>query len=206
MIGYLEGKLLKKEHERILLLVNHIGYEIMLPTIVTESLNEKNPGDDISLYIYFHQTERQPKPVLIGFNSEIEKEFFQLFISVDAIGPIKAVQALTMPVQYIAGAIESGDLKTLIKLKGIGKRTAQKILAALQGKTDKFVLIDSKDMPAKPSVDENLEQQVLEILVNQLGHHQADAKKMIQEAFNRNNSISTPEELFDEVYRGEKIQ
>ena len=70
-------------------------------------------GDEISLYVYYYQTERQPKPVLIGFNLEAEKEFFQYFISVEAIGPMKAVKALTISVGDIAHAIESGDVKTL---------------------------------------------------------------------------------------------
>src|SRR3989339_300731 len=99
MIGYLEGKLLKKENDRILLLTNHVGYEIMLPPIVIETLNTTPVGGEISLYIYFQQSERQPKPVLIGFNLEIEKEFFQHFISVEDIGPLKAVKALDIPVR-----------------------------------------------------------------------------------------------------------
>jgi Holliday junction DNA helicase RuvA len=91
MIGYLEGKLLKKENDRILLLTNHVGYEIMLPQIVMETLNARLIGDEINLYIYFQQSERQPKPVLIGFNLEIEKDFFQHFIAVEDIGPLKAL-------------------------------------------------------------------------------------------------------------------
>ena len=63
MIGYLEGKILKKEEDRILLLVNHVGYEILLPSIVVETLKNKIVGDELSLYIYYQQTERQPKPV-----------------------------------------------------------------------------------------------------------------------------------------------
>ena len=70
MIGYLEGKMLKKEDERILLLVNQVGYEVLLPAVVMETLNRKKVGDEISLYIYYQQTDRQPKPVLIGFNLE----------------------------------------------------------------------------------------------------------------------------------------
>ena len=70
MIGYLEGKILKKEEERILLLANQVGYEVLLPAVVMETLNRKKVGDEISFYIYYQQTDRQPKPVLIGFNLE----------------------------------------------------------------------------------------------------------------------------------------
>ena len=114
MIGYIEGKILKKEEDRILVLTNQIGYEILLPAIVMASLQAKRIGDDISLFIYYQQTERQPKPVLIGFNLEVEKEFFQYFISVEDIGPLKAVKALTMPVREIATAIEAGEINSLM--------------------------------------------------------------------------------------------
>ena len=108
MIGYIEGKILKKEEDRILVLVNQIGYEVLLPAIVMASLQDKKIGEEISLYIFYQQTERQPKPVLIGFNMEVEKEFFQYFISVENIGPLKAAKALTVPVREIATAIEAG--------------------------------------------------------------------------------------------------
>lgn len=84
MIGYLEGKILKKEEDRILVLANQIGYEVLLPAIVMASFQDNQIGDEISLYIFYQQTERQPKPILIGFNLEVEKEFFQYFISVSS--------------------------------------------------------------------------------------------------------------------------
>jgi len=202
MIGYLEGRLLRLEEERILLLVHQVGYEILIPVFVRESLNAKQVGDELALYIYYHQTERQPKPVLIGFNLEAEKEFFQLFISVEAIGPLKAVKALTLPVRDIANAIESNDIGKLKQLKGIGPRTAQKMVATLQGKVSKFALIRKTERPVKTG-PEDIVQPVLDVLVSQLGHRPADAKRMVAEAFKRNIDILSPEQLFEEVYRGE---
>ena len=202
MIAYLEGKLLKKESDRILLLANQVGYEVLLPAIVMETLISKRVGDEVSFYIYYQQTERQPKPVLIGFNLEAEREFFQLFISVEDIGPLKAIQALNIPIRDIARAVEAEDVDRLKKLKGIGPRTAQKIIATLSGKMDKFALIrkvEQEDMP----VVEDFSKQVMDVLVSQLGHRVSDAKQMISAALKRNSAISTPEELFEEVYRGE---
>ncbi|OQY55534.1 MAG: Holliday junction DNA helicase RuvA [Desulfobacteraceae bacterium 4572_88] len=202
MIAYLEGKLLGKEDERIILLVSHVGYEILLPAIVMETLQSKKKGDSLSLYIYYQQTERQPKPVLIGFNSEIEKEFFQCFLSVEAIGPLKAVKALNIPIHEIADAIESKDVGTLKRLKGIGGRTAQKIIATLGGKMVKFALIQDADQQKEMLVKENFTEQVTDVLVSQLGHKTAEAKQMVADAMKRNRSISTAEELFDEIYKG----
>jgi len=202
MIGYLEGKILKTEDDRLLLLANQIGYEVLLPGVVEQALSDKQAGEDIALYIYFQQTERQPKPVLIGFNLEVEKEFFQYFISVEDIGPLKAVKALDLPVRDIARAIEARDVARLTKLRGIGKRTAQKIVATLEGKMGKFALIRAEDQKEPPPV-EDLEQQVLDVMVRQLGHRVADARKMISAALKRNPDVASPEALFDEVYRGE---
>ena len=205
MIGYIEGKILKKEEDRVLILANQIGYEVLLPAIVMKSLQHKNIGEEIALYIFFQQTERQPKPVLIGFNLEVEKEFFQHFISVEAIGPLKAVRALNLPVREIATAIESREISKLTELKGIGRRTAQKIIATLEGKMGKFALIRSNDYEATP-LDEDFSKQVLDVMIKQLGHKAADARRMIDQALKRNRSIANAEELFDEVYRGERSE
>lgn len=204
MIGYLEGKLLKKEGDRILLLANQVGYEVLLPAVVMETFKAKKVGDEVSLYIYYQQTERQPKPVLIGFNLEVEKEFFQYFISVEDIGPLKAVKALDVPVRDIARAIESKDIHKLKQLKGIGDRTARKIIASLEGRMNKFALIRELEKVKVPAV-EDFSKQVLDVLVIQLGHTMTHAKKMIAQAMKRNSAIATPEELFEEVYRGENF-
>jgi Holliday junction DNA helicase RuvA len=204
MIGYLEGILLKKEGDRILLLANQVGYEVLLPAVVMETFRAKKVGDEVSLYIYYQQTERQPKPILIGFNLEVEKEFFQYFISVEDIGPLKAVKALNIPVRDIARAIESKDIHKLKQLKGIGDRTARKIIATLEGRMNKFALIRELEKVKEPVV-EDFSKQVLDVLVIQLGHKVTAAKKMIAQAMKRNSAITTPEELFEEVYRGENF-
>jgi len=202
VIGYMEGTLLKIGDDRILLLANQVGYEIMLPAFVMQTVKAQDIGEQLSLYIFFQQTERQPKPVLIGFNLEAEKEFFQHFISVEDIGPLKAVKAMTIPVRDIARAIETKDLANLKQLKGIGNRTAQKIVATLSGKMDKFALI-RKTEKAEIPVDEDITSPVIDVLVSQLGYKISDATQMVAAARERNSSLSTPEELFDEVYRGE---
>ena len=202
MIGYLEGKLLRKGDDRILVLANQVGYEVLLPAFVMNTFRAKSVGDPVSLYIYHQQTERQPKPVLIGFNLEVEKEFFQYFISVEAIGALKAVKALDIPVRDIARAIESKNVQKLKQLKGIGDRTARKIIATLEGKMDKFALIRKSQKEEIPIV-EDLFQQVLDVLIGQLGYKIKEAKQMITDAMKRNSNISTPEELFEEVYREE---
>lgn len=206
MIRYIEGKLLKKEEDRIVVLANGVGYEILLPAIVRQTFNSKRAGEDgdmVKLYIHYHQTERQPKPLLIGFNYEPEKEFFEKFITVEAIGPPTAVKALVLPIPQIAKAIEERDAKALERLKGIGKRTADKIIASLQGKVGKFALMREDEVQAPPEIVD-FAKQVEEVLVKDLGHKLTEAQRLVKEAMLRNPGISTPEELFEEVYRGQK--
>lgn len=202
MIGYLEGNLLKIGQDRILLLANQVGYEVLLPAYALERIRDYSIGDPLALFIYFQQTERQPKPVLIGFNSEDEKDFFQYFISVGDIGPLKAVKAMTIPVGDIARAIEAKDHAALKNLKGIGERTARKIIASLTGKMDRFAL-PVESVKRSPSITEETFDTVIDVLVSQLGHKISDARRMVKEALERNPSLKTPEELFEEVYRGE---
>ncbi len=208
MIVYLEGQLLKKETDRIHLLVRHVGYEILVPAFVMESLASCDAGDDLALYIYYHQTEHQPKPVLIGFNLEAEREFFQLFISVETIGPLKAVKALNLPVTEIARAIEAKEVNVLKRLSGIGERMANKIIATLHGRTSKFALIrkagqESEAVCPEPDSNPDFAGRVVEVLVEQLGHRLTEARELVNAALQRKPGIENPEDLFDEVYRGQ---
>ena len=203
MISYLEGTLLKKSEDKIVILCQGVGYEVLLPAIVRQTYNSKNAGEDgdrIKLHIFHHQSERQPKPMLVGFNLDVEKEFFEKFIKVEAIGPIAAVKALVLPVNLIAQAIEERDVKTLERLKGIGKRTAEKIVATLNGKVGKFALVKEELIPSTIE-PEDLRRLVENVLVKQLGHKRSEALTMVDEALTKNPDISTPEELFEEVYR-----
>jgi len=205
MIAYLEGTVFRKEEDRILLLVNHVGYEVMLPFFVMKTLDAAMIGDQLALFIYYHHTERQPAPILIGFNSEVEKAFFLEFISVEAIGPLKAVKALNYPISDIANAIETGNTTLLKNLKGIGARTAQKIIATLGGKMGKFASVPGEAYPESGSAEAFVEK-VLDVLVEQLGHKTVEARQMITEALDRNQGITTPEQLFDEIYRGNMVK
>jgi Holliday junction DNA helicase RuvA len=202
MIRYIKGLMLKKEDDRVVVLANGVGYEILLPTVVRQTYNGKVAGEDeVELFISFHQTPQQPKPQLIGFNLEIEREFFEKFITVKDIGPTLAVKALAMPIPKIARAIEERDVSTIMRLKGIGERKAEMIISELRGKMGKFALM-REDVIPEAAEPEDFRKQVEEVLVKDLGHKVSEAHQLVDEAIKRNPSISSPEELFEEVYRG----
>jgi len=203
MISFLEGTLKKIYADKVTLAVSGVGYEILIPTYVMNEIRRTAKVEDsLKLYISFNQTERQPKPVLVGFRTELDKEFFELFISVEDIGPSLAIRALTRPVREIARSIEEKAIKDLKQLKGIGERKAEKIVAALKGKAAKYALIPLEELP--PEQPEDFKAEVEGVLVAQLGHRLGEARRLIEDALKRRPGISSSEELFEEVYRGEK--
>ena len=203
MISYLDGTLKKIYSDRVTIGVSGVGYEVLIPAYVMNEIRRTAKVEDpIKLYISFNQTERQPKPVLVGFRAELDKEFFELFITVEDIGPSLAIRALTQPVREIARYIEEKSVKDLRRLKGIGERKAEKIVAALKGKAAKFALIPQMELP--PETPEDFKSEVENVLVTQLGHKLGEARRMIEEAMKRQPAIASSEELFEEVYRGQK--
>ncbi len=208
MISYLEGKLLSRLDDRIVLLANGVGYEVLLPAVVRPALRGRRAGvegDTVKLHISFHQTERTPKPLLIGFLSSLEKEFFERLITVEDIGPTAACRALSIDVARIARAIEAKDAKLLCTLDGIGPRKAEKIIATLHGKVGKFALMPELEGAPAPVAEEDFRSEVIDVLVEQLGHTRTEAQRMVQAAIARRPEVSSAEQLFEEVYRGEKV-
>jgi Holliday junction DNA helicase RuvA len=192
-----------------------LGYEVFLPPIafrqiehVTAGPGEK--GSELELVVYYHATRDQPRPVLIGFTSDLDKEFFEKLITVKDIGPMVAARALALPVAELAEAIARQDEKFLRGLPGIGPQKAKNIVAQLQNKVSKFALA-REGAPAEPvaaapkPIDaDGLRELVWEIMVKQLGHRPSEASQLITDALRRRPSIMSPEELFDEIYRGQK--
>ncbi|NIM05222.1 MAG: Holliday junction DNA helicase RuvA [Armatimonadetes bacterium] len=209
MICYLEGRLLRKGDDSVLVLAGGVGYEVLVLPISQQylhSLRAGKDGDEIRLFISYHHSQHQSRPLLIGFENELEREFFEKLISVEDMGPTAAAKAMTKPVAIIARAIEERDVPMLTRLDGIGKRKAEKIIATLNGKVGKFALM-SEEEGAPPSTEEDREaivREALNALVDQLGYRSVEARKVVEEAMKRNPAISSAEELFEEIFRGQK--
>ena len=205
MIAFLRGPVLRRAEEVIVVEAGGVGYEVHLPGVVARALPAARDGQPhvVELFISFHATQNQPRPLLIGFLHEIEQEFFERFITVDGLGPTKAMKAIVHPIHTIADAIERKDVAFLRRLPGIGERTAEKIVATLHGKMAKYALLRGEvTQPAATAEDFTAE--VLEVLTKQLGHRSSEARQMVEEAMRRRPAIASAEELFQEVYRIEK--
>jgi Holliday junction DNA helicase RuvA len=207
LISYLEGRLLQKLDDRIVVLAGGVGYEVMLPAATRPAVRARRAGvdgDQVRLHISYHQTERSPKPLLVGFESPLEKEFFELLITVEDIGPTAACRALSVDVARVARAIENKDAKLLCTLDGIGPRKAEKIIATLNGRVGKFALMPEAEALPAEAPEEDFRSEVIAVLVEQLGHSRTEAQRMVQSALASKPDVGTAEELFEEVYRGEK--
>ena len=215
MIATLTGRLRRKLEDRVVVECGGLGYEVFLPPIAQRQIEHvaAGPGEkgsEIELVIYYHATRDQPRPVLIGFTSDLDKEFFEKLITVKDIGPMVAARALALPVGELAAAIARQDEKFLRGLPGVGPQKAKNIVAQLQNKVAKFALA-REGAPAEPiaaapaPVDaDGLRELVWEILVKQLGHRPSEASQLITDALRRRPAVMSPEELFDEIYRGQK--
>jgi holliday junction DNA helicase RuvA len=212
MIATLSGHVRRKLEDRVVLECGGIGYEVYLPPIALREVEKSTAeGGALELVIYYHATRDQPRPVLIGFTSDLDKEFFEKLITVKDIGPMVAARALAAPVGELAAAIARQDEKYLRALPGIGPQKAKNIVAQLQAKVAKFALTREAGAPeaaaavpapAAPGT-EALRELVWEVLVKQLGHRPSEASQIIADALKRRPGVSSPEELFDEIYRGQ---
>jgi len=218
MIASIRGRLRRKLEDRVVVEAAGVGYEVFVPPVVQTALVDAKAGegdaaDEVSLAIHYHATQNQPRPVLIGFTSELDKEFFEKLITVKDVGPLVAARSLAAPVSDIAAAIARQDEAYLRRLPGIGPQKAKNIVAQLQGKVAKFALVQPRAAAIEEAVpptvaragdDEGLRALVFDVMVKQLGHRPSEAAQLIAGALSRRPAITTPEELFDEIYRGTK--
>ncbi len=209
MISRIRGLVREVGEAQVLLEVSGIGYEVFLPPSILRAVSDRvEPSGELEL-VTFHYYQQHDKgrgiPILIGFLNEIEREFFERFISVSGVGPKAALKAMTLPIPAIAQAIDEGDLSLLRSLPGIGEQRAKEIVAKLQGKVGKYALMPSKERPSHVAEagHDALEDEAIAILV-QLEYKKAEAKQMIHAALERHPKIKTSEELLNAVYRQQR--
>src|SRR3972149_7074047 len=207
MITFLRGSVrgLADEAGKIGLITRGgVGYEVTLPVIVWKALKAAGTEDgaELDLEIYYHVTDRQPRPVLVGFRNAVEKGFFEQLIEVEGIGPNKASAALVLPVQTIASAIEREDFGTLRRLPGIGDRAAQKIVATLRGKVTQWAVEAPREglAPEVPVAGSaGTREEAIAVLVN-LGPKVAEARISVDEALARRPDLADDsQELMREI-------
>jgi Holliday junction DNA helicase RuvA len=208
MIARIQGKVIEKGANHLVVEVNGIAYAVLIPTAVMLRLEENAAIDGRVNLITYHYLQSDPSrsiPVLVGFLNEIEKEFFETFITVSGIGPKAALRALNQPISLIAKAIDEADINFLKSLPGIGNQRAKEIIAKLQNKVAKFGLIQDGAWKEKAAKTSDFEEEAVCVLM-QLEYKKMEAREMIKKALQRRPEISSTEELLTEVYKQRKIK
>ncbi len=205
MIVRIIGKLIEKKEQSLILNVNGLCYEIIVPASVAQRAEETQDHDGnicLMTYHYFQIGPSRGSPILIGFINELERDFFQQFIKVSGIGPRAAVRALNQPISEITRAIDEGDIKYLKTLPGIGAQKAKEIVAKLQGKIGRFGLIRDTSIvtPSQQAASPVWQEEALEVLM-QLQYKKNEALGMIQKALEKSKEIHTTEDLLNEIYK-----
>jgi Holliday junction DNA helicase RuvA len=211
MIASLRGRLRRRLEDRVVVESAGVGYEVVLPPVVLRGLADlpAGPGEEaaeLALVIYYHATRDQPRPVLIGFAQDLEREFYERLITVKDVGPLVAARALIVPIPEIADAIVRKDERFLRRLPGIGPQKCRNIIAQLEGKVAKYALMPREEAPRPPAAagDDELRAVVRDVLVRQLGLRPGEADQAIRDALARRPELETPEALFEEIYRARR--
>jgi len=208
MISRICGKVIEKGNNYLVLDTGGLCYEVLLPQTVMHRIDESILPDGKLTLMTFHYHQVEPSksiPVLIGFLSEIERDFFEIFITVSGIGPRAALKALNQPISLIARAIDEADVNFLRSLPGIGQQGAKEIVAKLQNKVGRFGLI--QDSLVKPGQEKtsDIQEEALAVLM-QLEYKKPEAVGMIKKALELSPDIQTTEELLNVVYRQKKTR
>lgn len=206
MISQICGKISKKKQLSVIVDLNGISYEVMISPAVMNSIDQARSADGtitLITYHYYQMDQSKAIPVLVGFVNEIEKEFFEHFITVSGVGPKAACRALSQPISVIADAIDRGDMALLRTLPGIGEQKAREIIAKLQGKVGKFGLIQDKKRGGEPAAREDSKEEAASVLV-QLQYKKNEAHDMVDRAVKRNPKAASCEEILNEVYKGSR--
>lgn len=208
MISEITGELLHVREDHVQIRLGPVVCELLVPAVDVVEL-EAHRGEEVTLYTIFElQGEASGgsiTPRLIGFLRREDKRFFEKFTTVKGIGTKTALRALTVPVGEIAQAIESRDARFLIQLDGIGKRTAELVIAELAGKVQEFAspmtaTMRSGAQGARGSVRSQLEEDAIAALM-QLGERRLDAEHLLDRAKQANPKASATQDLVREMLR-----
>ena len=207
MISRITGKIIELHEHKATIEHNGIAYDLMIPSGISQRLRAMR-GEEVTFYT-FHYLEggigaSNAIPRLAGFLNSIDREFFEKLITVQGMGIRVALKALCAPVQTIARAIETKDTATLVSLPGIGRRTAEKIIAELNGKLAKFALIREDEDIRTPVQEPDFKDEVIEVLL-QLGYSQAESEAMLRRALSASAHVETAEELIREIFKQQQV-
>jgi Holliday junction DNA helicase RuvA len=192
MIAQLRGTLLEKHPNEVIVDAGGVGYDVHIPVSTFTALGDE--GATVTLRIYTHV--REDALVLFGFLTAEEKAIFEKLISVSGIGPKLAITVLSgLATPDLVAAVRGGDVARLVRIPGIGKKTAERIVLELKDKMAAMAASEGKSaIPSAPPANA-MDQDVLSALVN-LGCSASAAEEAIRKAHEKK-----VEERFEPLFR-----
>ncbi|MFM9024643.1 MAG: Holliday junction branch migration protein RuvA [Planctomycetaceae bacterium] len=183
--------------------IGPVVHEVLVTELVRRGLQQKI-GQPLVLhtleYLEGNPTRGNLVPRLVGFLSEVEREFFELICEVDGVGVRKALRAIVRPVGEIATAIEEQDAKALATLPGIGAATAERMIAKLRRRMPKFALLVAREAPGEAGAAADVLAETFDVL-RSLGHSDTDARRLVDALRTEKKKPKDVQEALEVVYR-----
>lgn len=187
MIGRLKGTVISKQAPDLMLDVNGVGYELLIP--LNTFFDIPDPGETVALHTHF--VVREDAQQLYGFSQLEERSLFRNLIKVNGVGPKMALAILSaMTASEFVHCVRGNDIAALVKVPGVGKKTAERLLIEMRDKIASMAVSDS----VKPS--QNLGSDIsaeAESALTALGYKPQDAAQMISRV--AREDIKTAEQL-----------
>jgi Holliday junction DNA helicase RuvA len=176
MIGFLRGRVVEKQPNRILIDVHGVGYDVVVPLSTYYEIGDA--GTEAALRVHTHV--REDALQLYGFNSPLEQQLFERLIGISGIGPKLAVSVLSgIETRELIGAVQRGDVARLTRVPGVGKKTAERIVLELKDRLAQIPAI--VQAPAPADTGDRLRDDLLSALQN-LGYQRPFAEKAVDAA------------------------
>lgn len=203
MIASLTGELRRVEEDRIHLKVGPAVLEVLIAACDRADL-EATIGEEVTIHTLFYlqgdASGGSIEPRLIGFLRGEDKRFFEKFITVKGVGPKTALRALSVPVAQIAEAIEEKNTRFLVGLQGIGRRTAELMVAELSGKVGAFAGVTTSRAAPQPKTTED-EAAIAYLVSPQMGLRRAEAEALLHRVKQTNPKAQKADELVPAMLR-----
>jgi holliday junction DNA helicase RuvA len=198
--------------ESVTLRVDPFEIEILIPEHARRALQAKL-GEPVSLHTVFYiegsAMVGRMVPRLVGFLTAVDREFFDVFCSVDGVGVRKALRAMVRPVRELARTIQDQDVKVLATFPGIGEATAERIVAKLRRKVGKFALIVAPDRVAATTAAEangevdHAEPDVIRdtyAALLSVGHTESQARQAIDRVLSAKKKFKSAADMIEAIY------
>lgn len=200
MIAYIKGLLVEKFFDRVVVEASGVGYELFIPISTFDKLPHE--GDEVKLLAW--HCVREDDEILFGFATTAEREMFLKLTQVSGVGPKIALAILSgSSIGELSLAIASGNAKRISAIKGVGKKTAEKICVELK---DKVNAIEALALTSRSSKDDDKAPMLRDAILalSALGFNEETANKMVTQVIQSNPSVADVETIIKLALSGKK--